>query len=93
LPRVVDQDIDPAEPVDSSLNGCRGVGGVRDVELCGQDGFIVSQGRCDGVGASGGGDDGVAGRQGSSGDVDTHPAAGAGDEPDLLFSHRGSLPL
>ena len=41
----------------------------------------------DAVGVSGGGNDRVTGGERRLGDVDTHAAGGASDEPDLLVSH------
>jgi hypothetical protein len=88
---VVDQHVDAAEPFHGRLHGRLGVGGVGDVELDRQQVLVLSLGRGDGVGVAGGSDHGVAGRERGRGDVDAHPAAGAGDEPNLLVSQLRAL--
>jgi hypothetical protein len=84
--------VDAPEPSDGSLHRGLGVGGVGDVELDGQQVVVLAQGLCDSAGVTGGGDDGLAGLQCGPGDLGTHAAAGAGDEPHLLLSHATALP-
>lgn len=50
---------------------------------------MIADGLGHGVGLAGGGDDGVAGVQGGTGEVDAHAAAGAGDEEGLLGGGHG----
>jgi hypothetical protein len=90
---IVDQHVDPPEPVDGCLDGRLRVGGIGDVELDGQEVIVLAQGRGDGAGVAGGGDHSVAGRQCGPGDIDAHAAAGAGDQPHLLLSHETALLL
>ena len=61
--------------------------GVGDVESDGQEVLVLSEGIDDALGLAGGGDHGVAGGQGSLGDVDAQAASCAGHEPYLLLGH------
>src|SRR5215208_3474607 len=62
-----------------------GVRGAGDVQLDDQQVFLgAAQGPLDGLGASAGGDDRVAGGKRGLGDVHAHATAGAGNKPDLL---------
>ena len=70
----------------AACDGRLGVGGVGDIELDGQEVILLAEAAVTSR-AAGGGDDGVAGREGGLGDVDAHATAGAGDEPNLLVSH------
>jgi ATP-dependent helicase YprA (DUF1998 family) len=47
----------------------------------------AARGLLDGLRATAGGDDGIAGSQRGLGDVHTHATAGAGNKPNLLVSH------
>src|SRR5207245_6644209 len=87
VPGVVHEHIDAAEPLHGSLRGGLSVGGVCDVELDDEQVVGLAQHAPYPVGVASGGHYGVAGGQGSLGDVHTHAAAGAGDEPNLLFRH------
>ena len=84
---VVDQHVDPPEPLHGRSGGRLGGGRVGDVELDGQQVLVLAQGRCDSAGVAPGGDHGVTGGERGLGDVGAHAAAGAGDEPDLLVPH------
>ena len=85
--RVVDQHVDPAEPLDRSRHGRLSLRGIGDVELDRQEVVVFSDRRADLLGVSSGGDDRVTSGQRGLGDVDPQAAAGAGDEPDLLVTH------
>ena len=79
---VVDEHVDPSEPLDGRIDGGLSGGGVGDVEGDGEQVVVLAEGRGDLGGVAGGGDDGVAGVEGGLGQVDAHAAGGAGDEPD-----------
>src|SRR2546427_9307389 len=68
-----------------------GIGVAGDIQLDGQQVARLSQGVGHAVGVPTRGHNRVAGRQGRLGELDTHPAAGAGDEPHLLVTHLISL--
>ena len=91
--RVVDQHIDPAEPVHARLDGRLGARGVGDVKSYHDEVGVCSEHEGDLLGVTAGGNDCVTGGQGGLGDVDAHAAAGAGDEPNLLLTHAGALLL
>ena len=84
---VVDQHVDPAEPLDGGVDGGLRAGGVGDVERDGQQVVVRTDRGADPLGVAAGGHDRVPGGQGRPGDVHAHAAAGAGDEPDLLLTH------
>jgi hypothetical protein len=90
--RVVDQHIDPAEPVHAGLDGGLGAGGVGDVKSYDDEVVVCAEHGGDLLGVAAGGHDGVTDSQGGLGDVDAHAATGARDEPDILVTHAGVLP-
>ncbi len=62
--RVVDEHVDAAEPFDSRLHGCRGIGGAGHVQLDGEEIARRSQGLRHAAGISARRDDRVSGGQG-----------------------------
>ena len=72
----------PKRPI-AALTAALGVGAARDVELDDEQVVRVAERVAHGLGIAAGGDDVVAGGERGPGDVDTHAAAGAGDEPGL----------
>ena len=88
---VVDQHVDPAEPVHGRLDGGLSAGGIGDVKSDDEEVVVCSEHGADLLEVAAGGDDGVTGGQGGFGDVDAHAPAGAGDEPDtVLITHAAS---
>jgi hypothetical protein len=77
--RVVDEHVDPAEPVDRSRHGRLCVGGLGDVQLDRQEVVMLPNRRADLLGVPSSGDDRVISRQRGLGDVDAQATAGAGD--------------
>jgi hypothetical protein len=82
---VVDQHVDAAEALDRRPDRHLGIVRARDVELGDEQVVRGAERRGDGVGVAAAGDDVVAGAQRGLGEVDAHPASGAGDEPGLLL--------
>jgi len=89
--RIVDEDVDPVEPVDGGARGVLGVGEAGDVELDGQEVVASSESRGDSLRVAPGADDGVTRGQGSLHNVDAQAPARAGNEPDLLVKHASPL--
>src|SRR5678816_4932957 len=87
IARVVHQNVDSAELRDGSLNGRLRILRVCDVELESQRVVMVAHrgGNLRSIAASR--DNGVAGGQGSLGDVDSQASTSAGDEPHSLCTH------
>ena len=77
--RVVDQHVDPAEPVDCRRYGRLSVGGIGDVQLDRQEVVILTDCRADLLGVPSRSDDRMTSGQRGPGDVDAQAAAGAGD--------------
>jgi hypothetical protein len=91
---IVDQHINPAEPVHARLDSGLGPRGVGDVKSYHDEVVVCAEHEGDLLGVAAGGDDSVTGSQGRIGDVDAHAPAGAGDEPDLvLIPHAAALLL
>jgi hypothetical protein len=90
--RVVDQRVDPAEPVDRSPHGRSRVGGIGDVQLDRQEVVMFPDGRADLLGVPSRGDDCVTSGQRRLGNVDAQATAGAGDQPSLLVAHAVARP-
>ena len=91
--RVVNQHVDPAEPVDRSRHSRLGVGGIGDIQLDRQQVVLLSDRSTDLPGVPSGGDDLVTSGQRSLGDVDAQTAAGAGDQPNFLSLMLTARPL
>jgi hypothetical protein len=73
---------------DGSLDCCLRILWAGDVEFDCQQVVVVAHRSRDLRSIAAGGDNGVAGGQGGLGDVDAQASTSAGDEPNLLFSHR-----
>ena len=84
---IVDQHVDPAEPVDGGSHRRLGIGTARDVQFDGQQVVRLSQSRGHAVAVPARGRNRMACRQRGLGEIDPHATAGSGDEPDLLVTH------
>ena len=91
ITRVVDQNVDSAEPRDGGLDGRLRILRASHVELDGQHVVVVAHCGRDLRRIAASGDNGVAGGQGGPGDVDAQAPTSAGDEPHFLFTHGMSL--
>src|SRR5215203_2478964 len=90
---VVDQHIDPAEPVDRSRHGRLSVGRVGDVQLDRQEVATLSDRRADPLRVPSGGGHRVTSRQRGLGDVDAQTATSSGHQPNLLVAHAAAHPF
>ena len=88
---VVDEHVDPAEPLHRSVGGRLGFVDIGDVEPDGVKAVRPPEDRCDLVGATSGGDDRVAGCQRRLGECDAHAATGTGDHPHSSVGHHASV--
>jgi len=86
--RVVDQNINSAKLCDSGIDGRLRILWTGDVEFDCQQAFVIAHRSRDLRSIAARGDDGVASAQGCLGDVDAQAPTCAGDEPNLLLSHR-----
>ena len=84
---VVDEHVDAAEAVDGGLHRCLGVRGAGDVQLDDQQVLRLADGPGHRVGVASSCDDRVPGGQRGPGNIDAHPTARAGNEPNFLISH------
>jgi hypothetical protein len=87
IPRVVDQDVDPAELSDGGLDCSLGVLRAGDVELDCQQAVVVADRRRDLRAIAAGGHDRMPGGQDGLGGVDAQAPACAGDQPHFFLSH------
>jgi hypothetical protein len=87
VPGVVDEHVDAAEAVDGRLDRRLGVLAAGDVELDDEQVIGLTERRCDGVRVAAGGNDVVACGERRLGEINPHPAPGAGDDPRLLVGH------
>jgi hypothetical protein len=88
--RVIDEDVDAAEPRDGGGHGRLGVCGAGNVELDDEQVGGVTECPGNSVGVAAGRDDGVPRNERRLHDVNAHPTAGTGHEPDGLVSHGKS---
>ena len=84
--RIINENVDPAEPVDGGARGVLGVVETRNVELNDEELVVGSERGADPLRVASGGDDCVARGQSGLRDVDAHTATRAGNEPDLLVN-------
>jgi hypothetical protein len=87
----VDRHVDATEPRDRRGDGPLGALRVGDVQLGDEQVLPLADRRADGVRVAAGGDDVVTGGQGSTGELDAHPAPGAGDQPGPRLDGRHAM--
>ncbi len=88
---VIDQHVDPAEPLDRCLYGRLGIGRAGDVQLDNQQVIGLADGFADYVRIATRGHNGVSGGESGPGDVHTHAAPRARNKPHLLHRHVTSV--
>src|SRR5207237_642443 len=89
---IVDEHVDAAEPVNSSLDGSFGIYGLCNVQFYNQQ--VLSLTKCLGhlVGITASGNDSVACGQSSLRNVDAHAAPSASDKPNFTHDYSPFIP-
>jgi len=90
--RVVDQDVEAAEPRKGSLDCGLRILWLGDVEYDRQQAVVLAHRGRDFRRIAAGGDNGVAGGQSGLGDIGAQAPTRAGDEPNFLLGH-GMFPI
>lgn len=86
ITRVINENVDPAEPVDGGARGVLSVAAIRNVELDSEEFVVTSERGADSLRIAPGGDDSMACSQSSLRDVDAQTTARACNEPDPLVN-------
>jgi hypothetical protein len=91
ITRVINKNVDPAEPLDGGANGFLSLTEICNVERNYEELILHSKRGLDSLKVPPCGDDCVPRSQSSLRDVDAHTAAGPSNEPDLFLNDASSV--